>query len=97
MTDQLAFDTAAPATPLPPVRSRVAFTGGGDHWHGTVTRHLAGHDGKPRLDIGDISGSSRPLSGAVYRAGPHFRLTAKGEQCPDCGRTDPGVPLYSRP
>lgn len=82
---------------LPAPGSRVAVTEPGDHWHGTVRRHLTGPDGTPRLDIGDISGSSRSLNGAVYRTGPHIRPTAEGERCPDCGRTDPGVPTYSRP
>ena len=77
--------------------TRVAVTGGGDHWHGTVTRHLTGADGSPRIGISDISGAGRPLAAAVYRPGPHLRLTAKGEVCPGCGRPDPGVPIYSHP
>lgn len=77
------------ALPLPTPGQRIAFTGGGRHWHGTVTRTLTGPDDQPRVRV-DVDPNSYSVNTAVYRLGSHFRLTAKGETCPDCGELDRG-------
>ena len=82
-------------TPLPAPGQRIAFTGGGRHWHGTVTGTLTGPDNQPRVRV-DVDPNSYSINAAVYRLGSHFRLTAKGETCPDCGELDRGQAKYGR-
>lgn len=96
MTDPTLFDATAAAETLPARNQRIAFTGGGRHWHGTVVRHSTKPDGSPRLHV-DVDPGNGGLNSVVYRLGAHFRLTHKGETCPDCGKPDPGLPMYSRP
>lgn len=89
------FDTE-PAVEAPAPGQRLAFTGDGRHWHGTVTNTLTGHDGKPRVRV-DVDPGYDGINSVVYRLGGHFRLTREGEPCPDCGKPDCGLPMYSRP
>ena len=87
----------AAAEPIPEPGQRLAFTGGGRHWHGTLTRTTTRPDGTPRLHV-DVDASNRyGINSVAYRSGPHFRPTKRGETCPDCGKTDPGRPFYGRP
>jgi hypothetical protein len=81
---------------IPDAKQRIAFTGDGRHWHGTVTRHTTRPDGSPRLHV-DVDPGSSGISSVAYRLGDHFRLTRQGEICPDCGEPDRGLPMYSRP
>jgi len=97
MTEPMLFDAAPTDEPLPTPGSRIAFTGGGEHWHGTVTRTPTGSNGTPRVCADVDYDSGVTYQSVDYRGGPHFRVTVKGEPCPDCGRPDPGEPLYSRP
>jgi hypothetical protein len=94
------FDTDPEPTatePVPVPGQRVAFTGGGHHWHGTVTRTPTGSNGAPRV-CADVDYDSGVTYHSVdYRTGPHFRPTVKGEHCPDCGKPDRGVSPYSHP
>ncbi|MGW7688782.1 hypothetical protein ACWGMA_07800 [Streptomyces asiaticus] len=93
MTEPTLFDAVPTTDPIPPPDQRVAFTGEGRHWHGTVTRTLTGHDGKPRVRI-DVDPGNHGISSVVYRLGSHFRLTREGETCPDCGKPDRGQAQY---
>lgn len=83
------------AAPLPTPGQRVAFTGGGRHWHGTVTGTLTGPDSQPRVRV-DVDPNSYSINTAVYRLGSHFRLTAKGETCSGCGKPDRGQSEHGR-
>lgn len=97
MPEPTLFDTTAPdAGPVPARGDRVAFTGGGQHWHGTVTRTPETRSGPPRVCAEVDSGSGVTYHSVDYRGGPHFRITREGESCPDCGKPDPGTPRYSR-
>lgn len=97
MTEPTLFDGEPTAGPLPTRGQRIAFTGDGEHWHGTVTRTPTGSGGAPRVCADVDYGSGVTYQSVDYRGGPHFRCTAKGEHCPDCGQPDPGAPLYGRP
>jgi len=96
MAEPTLFDPETPTGPPPAPRSRIAFTGDGRHWHGTVSRHSTRPDGSPRLHI-DVDPGNDGINSVVYRLGGHFRPTRQGETCPDCGKPDPGLPMYSRP
>lgn len=99
MTEPTLFDTdpePTTAEPVPEPGQRLAFTGDGRHWHGTVTRTSTRPDGTPRVHV-DVDANNYAISAAAYRLGPHFRPTEKGETCPDCGKPDRGEPLRSRP
>lgn len=96
MSEPTLFDDEPTVEVLPEAGQRLAFTGDGRHWHGTVTRTLTGHDGKSRVRI-DVDPGSHGVCAAVLRLGSHLRPTVKGEDCPECGKPDDGPPLYSRP
>jgi hypothetical protein len=87
--------SAGEAESLPMRNQRVAFTGEGRHWHGTVVSMLTGFDGRPRVRV-DVDPGYYSISSVVYRLGEHFRLTAEGDPCPDCDKPDCGLPMYSR-
>lgn len=89
MTEPTLFDVASISESLPESGQRVAFTGEGRHWHGTVTNVLTGHDGEPRVRV-DVDPGNYSINSVVYRPGAHFRTTLKGETCPDCGKPDRG-------
>jgi hypothetical protein len=95
MTEPTLFGPE-PTEPLPVPGQRIAFTGGGQHWHGTVTRTSGGTASTSRI-CADVDYDSGVTYHSVdYRGGPHFRLTSQGEQCPDCGKPDQGPPMYGR-
>lgn len=98
MAEPTLFD--AEPTPGPtfvPTRGqRVAFTGGGEHWHGTVTRTPTGIGGVPRVCAEVDYGSGVTYHSVDYRLGPWFRPTVEGEHCPDCGKPDPGASAIGR-
>lgn len=95
MTEPTLFDDEPTTEPIPDPGQRLAFTGDGKHWHGTVTRTSTRPDGSPRIHV-DVDPGSHGINSVAYRIGPHFRLTAKGEACPDCDKPDPGEPMYGR-
>lgn len=97
MSEPTLFDPEPAVGPPPPPGQRIAFTGGGEHWHGTVTRTPTGSNGAPRVCAEVDYASGVTYQSVDYRGGPHFRPTRKGETCPDCGKPDPGPPMYSRP
>jgi hypothetical protein len=98
MTEPTLFEPEhAAAEVLAKPGQRLAFTGGGRHWHGTLTRTSTRPDGSPRLHVDVDAGNGYGINSVAYRTGPHFRLTEQGEQCPDCGKPDSGAPLRSRP
>lgn len=85
-----------PPVSIPAASQRISFTGEGRHWHGTVTHHSTGPDGSPRLHV-SVDPGNGGINSVIYRLGDHFRLTREGETCPDCGKPDRGLPMYSRP
>jgi len=89
MTEPTLFDAASTTHSLPAPGQRVAFTGEGRHWHGTVTRSATGDDGKQRVWV-NVDPGHYGINSVVYRPGPHFRPTSNGETCPDCGKPDRG-------
>lgn len=95
MTEPALFDPTPTTEPVPEPGQRLAFTGDGKHWHGTVTRTSTRPDGSPRIHV-NVDANSGGLNSVAYKNGPHFRPTHKGEDCPDCGKPDPGQPMYGR-
>jgi len=95
MTEPTLFNATSTTESLPVPEQRIAFTGEGRHWHGTVTRTFTGHDGKPRVHV-DVDAGNYSINSVVYRLGSHFRLTHKGEICPDCAKPDRGQPQRGR-
>jgi hypothetical protein len=89
-------DLASAPVSIPAANQRIAFTHEDQHWHGTVTRHSTRPDGSPRLHV-YVDPGNGGINSVAYRLGDHFRLTHEGETCPDCGKPDSGLPMYSRP
>jgi hypothetical protein len=98
MTDApTLFDTddATTEQPVPEPGQRLAFTGDGKHWHGTVTRITTRPDGTPRIHV-DVDPGNDGINAVAYRNGDHFRPTTKGERCPTCGKPDRGSVTIGR-
>jgi len=95
MFEPTLFDPEPVTEPVPEPGQRLAFTGGGEHWHGTVTRTSTRPDGAPRIHV-SVDPGNGSLNSVAYRTGPHFRPTRKGDPCPDCGTPDRGAPMYGR-